>query len=103
MKSWFFVQKIPGASRIDRYSQDSDVFFLCLQRFFELCIKLIAKGFWYQPHFFEKNQVFLDIDLSNALPGLHILSGAGMTDSFCGKKKHGEMLSMQWINALQIL
>ena len=79
-----------GAGKIDMYSPDSDVFFLALRRFPKLCLNtnfVTGKGSDINHIPLEKFHDSLGIDVCNAIPGFHALSGADIADSFCEMRK----------------
>ena len=79
-----------GASRLEIHSPDSDVFFIALRRYPELCkdtFFVTGKGAESKCLPLKSIYSSLGANVCNALPGLHALSGADITGSFCGKAK----------------
>ena len=81
---------VSGASRIEIHSPDSDVFIIALRRYPELCEEtyfVTGKGADSKVLPLKSIYSSLGAEVCNALPGLHALSGADITGSFCGKAK----------------
>lgn len=81
---------VSGASRVEIHSPDSDVFFISLRRYPELCkdtFFVTGKGAESKCLPLKSIYSSLGANVCNALPGLHAHSGADITGSFSGKAK----------------
>ena len=79
-----------GATEINVFSPDTDVFVLLLQRYYELCTEVhFVTGTGQRRRVIKLRPIAQTLGRSRlaALPALHAISGADVTDSFPNKEK----------------